>query len=114
MVLPTNDHVFENIDDLSLPLTDTMEEGVSNAASKLLGTTLVYTSQLQVSQAVFEVIVLAVLGAPERKVVGVDGIVCRVADQAICRYVLVLVEFMGDGLVELPQTVSICTSIYML
>jgi hypothetical protein len=84
-----------------------MEERVLDSASKLLGTTLIYASQLKIGGAVLEIILLAVLGAPKGEMVGVDGIVCRVADQAIYRNVLVFVELMTDGLVKLPQVVSI-------
>lgn len=68
---------------------------------------------MQIVKTVLEVILLAVLGAPEGKFVCIDGIVCRVADQAIVRNILVVVEFMNDGLVELPQIVSVCTFICM-
>jgi hypothetical protein len=78
-----------------------MKEGIFDTASKVLGATLVEALQLKIGKAVLEVIFLAVLGAPERKTVGVDGIVCSVADQAICGDILVVVKLMNDGLVEL-------------
>ena len=68
---------------------------------------------MQIVKTVLEVILLAILSAPEGKSVCINGIVCRVADQAIIRNILVVVEFMNDGLVELPQIVSVCTFICM-
>lgn len=68
---------------------------------------------MQIVKTVLEVILLAILGAPEGKFVCIDSIVCRVADQAIICNILVVVEFMNDGLVELPQIVSVCTFICM-
>jgi hypothetical protein len=88
---------------------NTVKELVSNAASKEPGATLIYMTQLKVMKAAPEVILFAVLCAPEGKVVGVDGIVGGVAYQSVRRNVLVVVEFVNDGLVELPLNVSIRT-----
>ena len=80
MVKPTDYHVFEHVHYLPLPLTITMEEGVFDAASELPRATLIDASQLKVGKAILEVILLAVLGAPEGKLVGVDSIVGSVAN----------------------------------
>jgi hypothetical protein len=88
---------------------NTVKELVSNAASKKPGATLICMTQLKVMRAIPEVILFAVLCAPEGKVVGVDGIVGGAADQPVRRNVLVVVELMNDGLVELPVDISIRT-----
>jgi hypothetical protein len=79
------------------------EEAVPRATSKHLGSTLVGPTQLQVRLALLEIVLLAELGAPERQTIGVDDIVRGAADQAERRDILVGVEFVDDGLVELSK-----------
>jgi hypothetical protein len=79
------------------------EEAVPRATPKHLGSTLVGPPQLQIRLTLLEIVLLAELGAPERQAIGVDGIVCGVADQAERRDIFVGVEFVDDGLVELSK-----------
>jgi hypothetical protein len=86
---------------LSLPLTSPVEVTVSKTLSKKSGTTLVYATHIEVGSVVLEVVLLAVFCAPEGQIVSIDGIVGSATDQPERCDVLIIVELMNDGLVEL-------------
>jgi hypothetical protein len=86
---------------LPLALTSSIEVLEFKAVSKKSGTTLVYATHIEVGGVVLEVVLLTVFCAPEGQIVGIDGIVGSATDQSERRDVLIIVELMNDGLVEL-------------
>jgi hypothetical protein len=101
--LRTDDQVLQHLQDTDLLLVMATKEAVPSATPKHLGSTLVRAPQLKIRLALLEVVPLAKLGAPEGKAIGVDSIVRGAADQAERRDVLVGVELVYDGLVELSR-----------
>jgi hypothetical protein len=99
--LLTDDQVLQDIQNAGLLLVIATKEAQPSATPKHLGSTLVRPPQLEVRLALSEIVLLAKLGAPEGKTVGVDGIVRSAADQAVRCDVLVVVKLVYDGLVEL-------------
>jgi hypothetical protein len=99
----TNNQILENGNHIQLTLLVPTEEVITSAAAKLLHPALVPPPQLLVRWALLERKLLAEFCTPERYLIAIDGIVRATADQPVGCDILVRVELMSDGLVELSM-----------
>lgn len=98
---PTDYQIPKHFDNILFTLLVATEEAVTSASSKHLAAPLIRSPQLFVGRTFLESVLLAKPIAPEGSMVGVDSIIRTPADQAEGDDILVAVQMMGDGLVEL-------------
>jgi hypothetical protein len=105
----TDNQISKHFDDILFALLVSAKIVVASASSKHLSTTLIRPPQLLVGRTFLKSVLLAECMAPERSMVGVDSIVRAPAYQAEGDDVLVGVEMMRDGLVELDYVSTLHT-----
>jgi len=104
----TDDQFPEHFDGILLTFLVTTEEVIACASSKHLSTSLIRPPQLLVGWAFLESILLTECMSPKGSMIGIDCVVGAPADQAEVDDVLVGIEMMSDGLVELDDVRSFC------
>jgi hypothetical protein len=79
------------------------EEVVTSSSTEKGGTILVFHLQYLVRLTIAEAegVLVPELGTPEGPLVGIDSVIRAAADQSVGGYVLVGIELMCNGLVEL-------------
>lgn len=103
----TDNQVLEHFNDILLASFVSTEEVVGSSSSKHFAAPLIHSSQLLVRKIFLEGVLLAELIAPEGSTVGVNCIVCASTDQAEGNDILISVQIVGNGLVELSMSVGL-------